>query len=126
MPGGGAPWVTLDSLWGVLESYWEYLERTGGKLEKNGENYQLSKHLNFFREGWGGVSLTKDQFVTALSIMLTVFPRPVAPRVRAAPPARRLRIGLCVDAPCVITPSNVDTKSHGYRRENIESTVNSL
>ena len=54
MPGGGAPWVTLDSLWGVLESYWEYLERTGGKLEKNGENYQLSKHLNLFREGWGG------------------------------------------------------------------------
>jgi len=58
--------VTLDSLWGVLESYWEYLERTGGKLEKNGENYQLSKHLNFFREGWGGVSLTKDQIGSAL------------------------------------------------------------
>ena len=49
-----APWVTLDSLWGMLESYWGCLERPGGELEKIGENYQLSKHLNFFGGGGGG------------------------------------------------------------------------
>ena len=41
----------------MLESYWGCLERPGGELEKIGENYQLSKHLNFFGWGVGGGEL---------------------------------------------------------------------
>ena len=68
MPGRGAPWVTLDSLWGVLESYWEYLERTGGEGEKLRDNYQLSKHLKKIRQGWGGELNTESNMHGLVSV----------------------------------------------------------
>ena len=41
-------------------------------------------------------------------------PEPLSPPCLWLCGFSRASIGLCVDAPCVITPSNVDTKSRGY------------